>query len=228
AKVFGIPMTADNARMKIGFNSNGAAVDLVEKCFDLGGLVPQPDFDDPDNPNNNGFFRGCMATNGLFGTEWRRSDPSICAAVNRLAECGCSAEGVGSAFELGQAVVGPPGSANDGETRGFALGTWDDKEGLPPGCEYVDVGEDSRTAVKCDLTASDLVANLNDPKEACRAIYGGNVVVHIDLPVSAISCNEEDEFGQQCGGMPWNIGEEGEFDPNQDPTGDDPTGDDPT
>jgi hypothetical protein len=229
AKVFGLPLTAENAKMKVGFNGNGAAVDLVQRCFELGSLVPEPNFDDPDDPNNDPFFRGCMATNRLFGTEWRRSDPSICAAVNRLEECGCSAEGVSSANELGRAVVGPPGSANDGRTRGFALGTWDDKTGLPPGCRYADVGEDSRTSVVCELTAADLVASLNDPKEACRAIYGANVVVHVDLPVAAITCQDTDRFGNACGERPWNIGDENApgTDPGDGTTGGDPGSGDP-
>jgi hypothetical protein len=163
-----------------------------------------------------------MATNGLFGTEWRRSDPSICAAVNRLRECGCTAPGVNTAADLGRAVV-PRQPGPDGELtlRGFALGTWDDKTGLPPGCRYADTGEDANTSVICDLTAADLVANLNDPKEACRSIYGGNVVVHVDLPAGALSCEETDVFGQACGAMPWNIGDENAGGG----TGEDPTGD---
>ena len=217
AKVFGIPMTAEFAKMKIGFNSNDAAADLVERCFELGSLVPEPDFDNPDEPANEPFFRGCMGVGGLFGTEWRRSDPSICAAVNRLSECGCTAPGVETAADLGRAVV--PRQPSDGvpSLRGFALGTWDDKDGLPGGCRYVDVGEDSRTAVACDLTATDLLGSLNDPKEACRSIYGGNVVVHVDLPGSALSCEDTDEFGQSCGAMPWNIGDENAEQPDPDP-----------
>ncbi|MEM6996332.1 MAG: hypothetical protein AAF721_37845 [Myxococcota bacterium] len=217
AKVFGFPLTAENARMKIGFNSNGAAADLVQRCFELEGLAPEPDFENPDDPNNEPFFRGCMGTNALFGTEWRRSDPSICAAVNRLNECGCTAPGVETAADLGRAVV-PPGSD---KFRGFALGTWDDQKGLPPGCRYADTGEDSNTAVVCDLTATDLLSNLNDPKEACRSIYGGNVVVHVDLPTEVISCEEKDVFGNACGNQPWNIGDEnagGDTDPP--PSGD--------
>ncbi len=220
AKVFGFPLTADNARMKVGFNSNAAAADLVEKCFDLGGLVPEPDFDNPDDPNNEPFFRGCMATNGLFGTEWRRSDPSICAAVNRLSECGCTAPGVETPTDLGRAVIPRP-DAGEELFRGFALGTWDDQTGLPPGCRYADVGEDSRTAVVCDLTATDLLSSLNDPKEACRAIYGGNVVVHIDLPGEALTCDEKDVFGNECGNQPWNIGDENASGGGTDPVGDD-------
>jgi hypothetical protein len=205
--LFGFPMTADNARMLDSFNSNGAAVDLVAQCFDAGSAVPEPDFDDPDDPNRDPFFRGCMTANRLFSTEWRRSDSSICAAVNRLRECGCVVEGVSSPRELGRAVVGQPGAPAEGKTRGFALGTWDDPHGLPPGCRHAE-GDDSRTLVACDLTAADVVANLADPKEACRVVYGDNVVAHVDLPVEAIVCEATDRFGQACGAMPWNLGDE--------------------
>lgn len=221
ATVFGFPLIAENARMKVGFNSNGAAADLVEKCFELDGLAPEPDFDNADDPNNEPFFRGCMGTNALFGTEWRRSDPSICAAVNRLAECGCTAEGVEDAVDLSRAVVPRQPSSGLIDFRGFRLGTWGEKEGLPAGCRYADTGDDSRTSVICDLTSTDVLSNLNDPKEACRAIYGGNVVVHVDLPTEALICDDTDVFGQECGAQPWNIGDENAVvDVDPDPDGD--------
>jgi len=220
--IYGFKFTKANFGMKVGFNSNSAAVDLIEKCFPLpADKRVAVDWANPDDPGQNPFFRGCMGANNLFGTGWRRSDSSICAAINRLAECGCAVPGVTTNTELAHALLPPVGSAN--LRRGFRLATWDDPMGLPPGCTYSDTGE-MGYLVECDMTASDLLANANDPKEFCRATYGQNVVVHIDVPREAITCTPPaTNEAQTCGMFPWNIGEENEpapggTDPTTDPT----------
>ncbi|MEM6990190.1 MAG: hypothetical protein AAF721_06830 [Myxococcota bacterium] len=222
AAMYNFPFTAENFRMKISFNSNRAAADLVEQCFDPRpnqDIVPA-DWKNEDDPLVEPFFRGCMEVQGLFGTGWRRSDPSVCAVANRLRECGCAAPGVTNAVELGDAVV-PPQPNPDGEVdlRGFPLGGWTDKSELPPGCRYADIGEDTQAIVLCDLTANDVFASLNDPKEVCRATYGNQVVVHVPLPADAITCKPSGEPGtESCGKEPWIIGNEGEVtDPDPDP-----------
>ncbi len=207
AGILGIPFTSENYSMKVGFNSNGAAIDLVEKCFPLSGdKLVVPDWTNPDDPAQQPYYRGCMGANLHFGTEWRRSDPSICAGVNRMAECGCSAPGVTNGTELAHAVLPPVGSKD--VRRGFRLGTWDNDKGLPSGCKFSDTGE-TGFLVECDITAADLIANRNDPKEFCRATYGGNVVVHVDIPRAAITCDPPaTEAAKTCGEIPWNIGQE--------------------
>jgi hypothetical protein len=253
ASVHGFPFIEEYFQMKVSFNSNRAAADLVAECFALSELDQQNesrgyvrdydwaegrDGDDLRSP----FFRGCVGANALFGTGWRRSDPSVCAVANRLRECGCTAEGLDEAIaqyraenpivqlmEFGQVpfnelpptaqaaivlgdIVLPPQPALDGSItkRGFELATWDDRRGLPPGCRYGATGEDTQSIVLCDITAGDLIANANDPKEFCRATYGNNVVVHVPLPADAIRCSPPDTpEANSCGSVPWNIGAEG-------------------
>lgn len=207
ANIMGLAFTRANMGMKVGFNSNNAAIDLIEKCFPL---APDKrikvDWTNPDDPAQQAYYRGCMGTNLLFGTEWRRSDPTICAGINRLAECGCTAAGITNATQLAHALLPPAGSPD--ARRGFRLGTWDNDRGLPNGCKYSNTGE-TGFLVECDMTASDLLSNLNDPKEFCRSAYGQNVVVHIDVPRSAITCTPpETEEAKTCGAIPWNIGQE--------------------
>lgn len=250
AKVHGFPFTSEYFQMKVSFNSNRAAADLVAECFALTdlnernpgrGYVREFDWEEGGDLQSP-FFRGCVGSNALFGTGWRRSDPSVCAVANRLRECGCTAEGLDEAIRayqeenpevflqefdtiafndlppvaqagivVGDVVVPPQPNADGTVTkRGFELATWDDREGLPPGCRYADTGEETQSLVLCDITAGDLLANANDPKEFCRATYGNNVVVHVPLPADAISCNPGDSaIGASCGETPWNIGAEG-------------------
>lgn len=209
ATLYGFPFTEEFFRMKISFNSNSAAADLVQKCLD--GKAPAPKkWSNTNDPLTEPFFRGCMQVQGLYGTGWRRSDPSICAAINRLDECGCGIPGV-AREDLPTAII-PPQPAADGSVtlRGFRLGTWDDPEGLPGGCTYLETGDTSHTLVKCDLTAGDVLQNLNDPKEVCRRTYGPNVVVHVPIAKDLIQCspNKKTSAGKTCGAMPWNIGQE--------------------
>lgn len=222
ARIYNFPFTIENFQMKISFNSNRAAADLVEQCFDPRpnqDIVPA-DWKDAEDPLVEPFFRGCMEVQGLFGTGWRRSDPSVCAVANRLRECGCAAPGVTNAKQLGDAIV-PPQPNDDGEVtlRGFPLGNWANPSELPGGCRYAEVGEDTQAIVLCDLTATDVFAALNDPKEVCRATYGNQVVVHVPIPADAITCNPDEATGegQGCGESPWIIGNEGETAPAPEP-----------
>jgi hypothetical protein len=91
--LYGFPFTEEFFRMKIFFNGNSAANELVKDCY--AGEAPQPkSWTDAKDPLVEPFFRGCMQIQGIFGTGWRRSDPSICAVVNRLDECGCTVPGL--------------------------------------------------------------------------------------------------------------------------------------
>ncbi len=230
---YAVPLKLDptNFRMKVSFNSNRAAADLVEQCFrgtNTNGDPIIPEFKANGNTEEP-FFRGCMGAANLFGTEWRRSDPSVCTAANRLRECGCSIPGVTDGLSLGKAakavgdaVVPPEGKT--GSYRGFLLGTWSDsdpkelsstplKERLsaPAGCRYVNIGEDSKTVMACRLTVDDFLEDVDDPKETCREKYGMDVVVHVPIPGGALACSpDESDANASCGEMPWNIGFEGE------------------
>ena len=123
-------LDAKNFRMKVGFNSGLAARDLVQKCTREG--IPACEDD---------YMRGCLETANLFGTEWRRSDPTICAGALRAAECGCGVKGAPE-LTLDEALIPTPlcgsgknpqkcewgqnglvnGPMVDAPLRGFALG----------------------------------------------------------------------------------------------------------
>jgi hypothetical protein len=196
----GIPIRIDQEflAMRGPFNTNGAAVNLVNDCARAAaeGIGPAPDPENPDDPLHEPFFRGCMATGDAGGVFWRRSDPAICAAVMQTVGCECSAPGVD---DLGTTLVPP-------DKRGFRLGTWDAPTGLPAGCRYVDLGEPQNpVAVTCDLTASDVLNSLGDPKGACGSTYGDNVVVHVTIP-GGLTCAQTNAFGEACGATPWVLG----------------------
>ena len=214
----GYELTRSNARMEISINSNVAAVDLLERCVeDVAEVKGDAD------PRNDHYIRGCMHAAGLFGTEWRRSDPSICTASMRLGECGCGVDtdGDGKAditdfSEIARALVPRQPQDVDGESvvtlRGFRLGTWSGASELPAGCHYIDIGEDTQAMVGCDLTAADVLTSAADPKARCREKYGDNVVVHVPIPAAAIVCEPEPNtpFSDSCGDRPWEVGNEGQ------------------
>jgi cysteine-rich repeat protein len=206
-------------KMKGSINSNVAASDLFEKCM-TGPLVAD-DTSDASDPLNDDYIRGCMHTYELFKTEWRRSDPSICAAGGRLAECGCGVDTDGDGVaditdprEISVAVV-PRQPDQDGtlRLRGFHLGTWSDMNALPSGCRYIETGDadSTSTLVACDLTASDVLSSANDPKQRCRDKYGDNVVIHVPVPAAAIVCAPpaDGPYTESCGELPWVLGNEG-------------------
>lgn len=210
--VLGFPVNAEYFQMKLETNSNATASSLVQACSEMRAkesfLAPVPDFANPDDEFHSPFFRGCWMA-GAFGLAWRRSDPAICAVANRLIECGCEIAGV-DRENIGATVV-PPEPGPDGTVGSYGpqLGSFEDPDAPPPGCQYVRVGGDHRVVMACDLTAADVVGNLSDPKEACRQIYGNNVIVHARVPTDVISCsNPGTQLAQGCGEMPWNIGRE--------------------
>jgi len=212
-----LPLTADFFRMKVGFNSNVAAVDLVDYCLKI---LPEPSREEH-------FERACMHTfeNSMtpgtqdgFTTQWRRSDPSVCAASIRLAECNCGVDvshgGKGDG-KLGEGDILIGDKTRVGNTlyetiataivpnsrRGFPLGNWEAPDDLPSGCRYVtetghvseqDGGNsDLRTLVACELTAGMLLTNTEDVKKTCRNKYAQDVVVHVPVPAKNIVCEPE-------------------------------------
>jgi len=203
-EIMGFPLNAQNFRMKVRFNSNVAASALVRDCLQVG-QVPDPE--DAEDPFVSDFYRGCMITADLYGTQWRRSDPAVCAAAMRLVECGC---GLPDNADVPTSLVPtqPQRDENGNDIitlRGFPLGTWTGANELPQGCEYFDTGDNSQTLVLCDLTASDLMVSLNDPKGKCQEKYGDNVVVHVPVPPDVITCNppENGANAETCGDTPW-------------------------
>jgi hypothetical protein len=210
-----IPLTDEWMRMKVTINSNNAAADLFEKCLTD---PPAGDASKPDDPLHDDYIRGCWKAYKLFKTEWRRSDPSVCAAGVRLAECGCGVDtdGDGKAditdpVEISRGVV-PFQPDTDGtlRLRGFHLGTWSDMNQLPSGCRYIETGDtdSTKTLVACDLTASDVLSSQQDPKQKCREKYGDNVVVHVPVPAGAIVCTPpaDGQYAATCSSMPWVVG----------------------
>jgi len=206
----GMKMNSKNLKMKVSFNSNGAASDLAERC------MTEPlvgDNENPDDPLHDNYTRGCMKAFELFQTEWRRSDSAVCVAGGRLAQCGCGvdtdADGVADITDPKQISLAlvPRQPLPSGETtlRGFPLGTWTGINELPAGCHFADIGNDGQTLVTCDLTGNDVLAGAADVKERCRAKYGNNVVVHVPVPSAAIVCEtpEGAPYAETCGDLPW-------------------------
>lgn len=235
--IHGVEVSFDNFRMHGRFNNNGAARKLV---FDgLAGIATaaerrreggQPAAEHP-------FWAACMGmvdcprqgTNCGGGVEWRVSDPTIAAATALLSECGCFVElpdgtRITDAQQIAGAVV-PEGGEYPvpiefaGETldflRGFRIGTWNDPNGLPAGCRYIEHDADSEqglvdthTLVACDIRASDLAntTNASELKEFCRRTYGDDVIVHVPLPAELIKCEPPEGSSPYCQGLaPWSM-----------------------
>jgi hypothetical protein len=196
------PMTREMMQMTGSINSNGAAVDLVNRCITT---TPSP----PDALGEDDYTRGCWGAFELFQTEWRRSDPSICVASMRLGECGCALDldgdkvaDITDPLEIAAALFPEPAGA-DVPLRGFKLGTWSGMDQLPAGCRFLDTGDESQSIVGCDLTGTDLLTAASDPKERCRAKYGSNVVVHVPVPADLVLCEPpvDGDFTDSCGDM---------------------------
>jgi hypothetical protein len=205
------PLTQANMQMKGSINSNGAAVDLAEKCM---ANIPQGDKSNAADPLHNPYMRMCMHTYTLFGTQWRNSDPTICTAAGRLAECGCgvdtNADGkadITNPHDIAVALI-PPTVGSKVGLRGFPLGTWSGADKLPAGCRFVNTGDTSQTIVSCDLKASDILNAATDVKDLCRNMYGNNIVPHIKLPKAAVVCKPPagGQYSATCGATPWALG----------------------
>jgi hypothetical protein len=174
-EVLGVPVEPENFRMKFDANSADAAQALTEDCF---AAEESGNLDNSEDPLHDDFYRGCMINSEINETSYRKSDSTICPAINRLAECGCE-PAAGNLAEL----VSP------WERRGFPLGTWSSPAALPSGCRYVELGDGSQTVVSCDLTADEILSYSSDPKALCREKYAPNVVVHVPLDPTAVSCS---------------------------------------
>ena len=233
--IHGVDVNFENFRMHGQFNNNGAARKLV---FDgLAGIATaaerrreggQPAAEHP-------FWAACMGmvdcprqgTNCGGGVEWRVSDPTIAAATALMTECGCYVElpdgtRITDAQTIANAVVPERGEYPvpvdfAGVTldflRGFRIGTWNDPNGLPAGCRYIEHDADpeeglvdTHTLVACDIRASDLAntSNASELKEFCRRRYGDDVIVHVPLPAELIKCEPPADAGPYCQGLaPW-------------------------
>lgn len=201
--VLGIPVDADVFRMKLSTNSNEAASALLADCLVSDQLVGDPA--NPDDPLHSDFYRGCIATAELYGTEWRRSDPAVCAAAVRMRECGCA---LPDDQDLAYALIPPqPHDGDEGEVifRGFPLGSWGGFDKLPAGCKYVDLGDDSQTIVACDLSSADLIDHASDLKRRCVEKYGVDLVVQVPIPQGVVSCEppEGGPYSDSCTDTPW-------------------------
>jgi hypothetical protein len=198
-------------RMKVGFNSNGAARALVAD-----GLKPG------DKEIADDFMRACTGCGNASCVPWRKSDPSVFAAAMRIVECGCSVEFDGRTLDTAkEADLEILLAAFVPERRGFVLGTWDNPKGLPSGCHHVNTGDSeiiniggkqvrdpfaNQQVVACDLKGSHITpAVAKDPKEACRQVYGDEVVVHVMMPTPemgvTLACKDTSAACQ----APWNI-----------------------
>jgi hypothetical protein len=197
--VMGIAVDETNFRMKFEVNSTDAAQILVEDCA----VLPTPgDEYNPRDLRHDDFMRGCLWNADLNQTEFRKSDTTICSAMTRVAECGCSVSGDVPLAEL----VSP------WEVRGFQLGGWngfvsgsETETELPANCRYVDLGENGQTIVSCDLTASDLLYGAADVRSYCQEKYADNIVVHVPIP-AGITCDpsrSESPYAGTCSATPW-------------------------
>lgn len=187
-EVVGVPLEADTFRMKYFPNTNDAAQCLIQEC---GTFLPPETKESLDDD----FTRGCMLNSFLNTTHDRKSDTIICAATNRLAECGCTLEG---GAELTEGLA-------PSDVFGFRLGTWEDIDGLPGGCRYEDLGDGSHNLVTCDLTAAEVLNHSSEIKAHCQEKYADDIVVHVDVAASAVNCNPpaDEPYAANCGDTPW-------------------------
>jgi len=205
-------------RMDQGVNSNGAAKQLVKDCLVKG-----------KKSITDTFMRGCTncgtINHGQSCVPFRKSDPSVCTAAMRIAECGCSVTVAGKTTKLDLKNTADLETLQElfipSSRRGFTLGTWDGIGQLPNGCRYVRLGDApsysiaginvtdanvDQQVVACDLKASHITtATAKDPKEACRATYGEDIVVHVRFPTPETATITCDTSKPKCAGAPWDF-----------------------
>jgi len=187
--VLGVPVAAAPFRMTFRVNSAEAAQTLVTDCFVQD--APGGHLRDDD------FLRGCLLDADINQTEYRKSDTTICSSTMRLAECGCTTTGTTST--LGE-LISPY------DKRGFVLGTWSDMTKLPPSCHFIELGDGSNTVVGCDLNAGDLLAGAADVRAYCQDKYADNVVVHVPIPRTNVTCDPKSSYSayaETCSATPW-------------------------
>ncbi len=214
----GLDVSKQFFQMKFETNSNEAAQALLEDCIyggnqalipDNAVVVPEgtgqpaaegqpPVFEEVPDPRTDPdpFMRGCFLNAGFNQTEHRKSDTVLCTAAMRMAECGCESSTPTSLMEM----LSPK------TYRGFPLGSWARADALPPGCEYLDIHDDSQTLVACALSAADVLRGTNDVKQICREKYGPDVVVHVPFPAGSIRCDKakgNPAHNSDCPARPW-------------------------
>jgi hypothetical protein len=191
----GLPVTADSFRTRQLNNTWRAAAGIVEACTEW-------PYDTEASEDD--FLRACAHVQNGAGVEWRKSDPILCAATMRLRECGC---GLQSGDPLGPALASR-------DAGGFPLGTWSDPDGLPPGCRYVEVSQGAEhILVACSITAAQLLQNGMEIKDYCRSTYADNVVVHVPVDGSAITCSPPTDgpHASTCSDMPWLVEDDADY-----------------
>jgi hypothetical protein len=196
-EVSGLPVLAEDFRMKFDVNSTEAAVNILHDCLDF--IPDAGDPDDPNDPLHDDFLRACRLNAEINETQWRKSDNILCAATVRLAECGCGLSGT-DALDFPDVLPRP-------SPLGFVLGTWTGRDELPGGCRYVDPGDGSRHLVACELTAAEVITNASELKAYCAEAYAPNVVVHVPIDGAAIECKpvDGDPYTSTCPAEPWRL-----------------------
>jgi hypothetical protein len=108
------------------------------------------------------------------GVPWRNSDPTICARSYRAtAECGVTFKEIGE--------VAP-------DFQGFSMQGWTNRDVLPPGCKYGDIGGEYKNIVICKPNPTDVKTYRTQKKplqQLCRDKFGLNVAMQ--APVGAIA-----------------------------------------
>ncbi len=197
-KIAGLPVD-ETFRMSFKVNSMDAGQLLVDDCF-TNPTAGNPKY--PTDARHDDFMRGCLWNADINGTEFRKSDTTICSSMTRLSECGCTVSGNVALAEL----ISPTNA------RGFQLGGWsgfvagNETSTLPANCHYVHLGDNSQTLVACDLTAGDLLYGAADVKSYCQEKYADSIVVHVPVPADKISCDpsqSDSPYAATCSSTPW-------------------------
>jgi hypothetical protein len=77
---------------------------------------------------------------------------------------------------------------------------------LPPGCVYLEGGDDSQTLVACSLSAADVLRGADDVKHVCREKYANDIVVHVEIPAASVDCvtsRGNPKYSANCSKNPW-------------------------